>query len=125
MPTPYVAFQTTRGNFAAGVMVTASHNPKDDNGYKVYWGNGCQVRISCSPCVCFGGEGRWGLECPAFGCVVGTLDASTITYFILFFSRWPRSSPLMTLASLARFWKTWRRGRESTSARLLFAVSFV
>lgn len=25
------------------------------------------------------------MECPAFGCVVGTLDASTITYFILFY----------------------------------------
>lgn len=41
--TPLVPFGVDTLNAACGVMVTASHNPKDDNGYKVYWGNGCQI----------------------------------------------------------------------------------
>ncbi|HFQ5014108.1 TPA: phospho-sugar mutase [Vibrio vulnificus] len=42
-PTPVVAFGVKQFNAAAAVVVTASHNPPEYNGFKVYWENGAQI----------------------------------------------------------------------------------
>ncbi|WP_026504949.1 phospho-sugar mutase [Butyrivibrio sp. NC3005] len=42
-PTPELAFMIRRLNTISGINITASHNPKEYNGYKAYWEDGCQV----------------------------------------------------------------------------------
>ncbi|KAH8348812.1 hypothetical protein KR084_011301 [Drosophila pseudotakahashii] len=42
-PTPFIPFTIVTLQCLAGIVVTASHNPKEDNGIKVYWSNGAQA----------------------------------------------------------------------------------
>ncbi|MGN1124231.1 MAG: phospho-sugar mutase [Eubacterium sp.] len=43
LPVPFLSFVTRSLNCDAGIMITASHNPKEYNGYKVYDETGCQI----------------------------------------------------------------------------------
>lgn len=42
-PTPELAFLIRKLHTTSGINITASHNPKEYNGYKAYWSDGCQV----------------------------------------------------------------------------------
>ncbi len=42
-PTPELAFLVRRLGTISGINITASHNPREYNGYKAYWDDGCQV----------------------------------------------------------------------------------
>mgnify|MGYP004463955489 FL=1 len=51
LPTPCVSFAVRELKCACGIVITASHNPAEYNGYKVYNQNGCQITTEAAALV--------------------------------------------------------------------------
>lgn len=51
MPTPVLSFAVRDLHCSGGVVITASHNPAEYNGYKVYGGDGCQITTGVAKAI--------------------------------------------------------------------------
>lgn len=62
-PTPELAFMIRKLHAVSGINITASHNPKEYNGYKAYWDDGCQVSAEIADAMteCIERVNQWNI----------------------------------------------------------------
>lgn len=74
VPTPLVAYALLQLGGSAGIVITASHNPKWDNGYKLYASNGIQIVSPVDQAVA--DRMRAFSDASAIACLPGALDGA-------------------------------------------------